>query len=220
MELNILKDMRIGILSLVVLILMIPAVDAGVGIVYGVERAEIEEELVTCVAYGVYNPWEDNATVKVSARGEFANFTMESETVDIPSRTKHQDALPIDICFDIPETYEKECLFWKIGCKKECGEEVQYQGEIVASEVVEYAGGVTGSKVTGAVTAPLTLRINCKETERDMVSIAGLIGLVIFAMLSVLVWHHHREPISVRRQKKAERLMKKRQKLERKLREI
>lgn len=220
MQLDLLESMKSGILCLVILILIMPTVDAGVGIVYGAEHFDVNEKNINCVSYGIYNPWKDNATVKVSARGKFANFTVESETVEIPSRTKHQDAVPVDICFDIPKTYEEDCLFWKIGCKRVCGEEIEYKGDVVASEVVEYAGGGTGSKVTGAVTAPLTLRVTCEDTTRDLISIIGLMGIIIFAMISALVWNHHREPISVRRRKKAEKLEKKKERLERKLKKL
>lgn len=213
--------MKIKLISVLFVLLIIPTVNAGVGIVYGNEYLKAEEEGITCISYGIYNPWNDNATVRVSAGGELMEIVQNTTVLEIPAKTRHKQAVPVEICFKIPKIYDEECLFWKIGCKKECRENlVEYTGEVIASEITAVSGGGTGSRVTGAVTAPLTVRIKCEEKSRDLISIVGLIGLIVFAILSAAIWNNYRAPLSERKRKEAERLTRKKQELEKKLKKL
>jgi hypothetical protein len=205
--------MRLKLLF-VTLLLVLPTVNAGVGIVYSSEIIQVPENRVSCVEYKVYNPWEGDTYVKVSARGDLSNIVQDSKTIPLNSNTFYRDAVPIDICFSIPKVYEDDCLFWKIGCKRACSnEEFEYSGDVIALEMSSSETQGTGSQIRGSVTAPLTIRIKCEEQARNYVSLIGLIGAIIFGIISIILWNNSRLPLEERKKRKANKLREKLKKL-------
>lgn len=180
------------IIGLLLLLLLIPIVNAGVGIVYDSEAIRVNEESKSCVDYGIYNPFDRNATAKISTGGELNNLTLLSEEVKVPANTYHDNAISTEICFQVPNVYKEDCFFWKIGCKQECDKPVKkYSGEILVSEVVTSKVKGSGSQVTSTVSAPLKVTVKCEPKERDWLSVIGLIGVVILAMAFILIWNQY-----------------------------
>lgn len=48
------------------LFMILPMVSAGVGISWDRESALVPENTKTCLTYKVYNPWDKDATVRIS----------------------------------------------------------------------------------------------------------------------------------------------------------
>lgn len=208
-------------LALIMIILIFPIVNAGSGIVYDSEIVNLPEEATSCIEYKVYNPWDRPTNIKVSARGDLESIVLDSKTIPVEANVFHEEAIPLELCFKIPDLYEEDCLFWKIGCKRECNEEkVEYKGDVVALELSDSSSSGTGSQITGAVTAPLTIEAKCEAQDRDYLSILGVVGMIIFSIVSVLIWNNSRAPPEERKKKKAERLRKKEKELQRKLKKL
>jgi len=138
----------------VLALLLVPPAMAtkGVGIRYGVENAFAEENKVTCVNYGVYNPWDEDVNIILTAGGELAQFALASESVFVPANTVSSEAIRTDICFDIPKVYERGCIE---------GQKV-YSGEVVAKEAAQLSNVQgSGSATSVVASAPLSLNIMC-----------------------------------------------------------
>ena len=122
---------------------------SGVGIKYAFEYADAIQNDITCIEYGVYNPFDDDITATILAEGDFAEYQFRPKEVDLPANTGSADSKDIDLCFKIPKIMDN------------CDSPVKLSGSAVATSVdkSEFAG--SGSRATIAVTAPLELSVIC-----------------------------------------------------------
>jgi len=194
---------------LVILLLLVKPAFAGVGIVYSTTRQAVNEETTSCVPYGIYNPWEQDATVILTASEEFSEFNPRSEETFVVAATSSKDALAVDLCFRIPEVYEEQCWFWRFGCEQTCnGEDIIYSGNVLASEQKALGGAGTGSSTIVSASAPLEIRIRCKEHARSWESLVALIGAVIIAIGGGIAWNRARHTTNIQKTKEHLRLWK------------
>jgi len=100
------------VIILMIVIASMNIISAGVGIKWGEESVVVKENEKTCLSYGVYNPWPRDSYVGISvSKGlEDVLFAYDSEGVLVPSETSSDEAIPIELCFDVVEVYDKDCL--------------------------------------------------------------------------------------------------------------
>ncbi len=146
------------------------SVDA-VGIVWSTEKEMVNELAPHCIEYGVYNPSSVDATVKLSVSDSLQSVTsgVYSHTEMVPAGTRHDHAVRLQLCFQVPMVYDAECLIGdSMLCEQACQqEEVSYTGEIMAVEVDSDETGGMGSSTTVGASVPLTLRVKCNPYNRD-----------------------------------------------------
>ena len=147
---EIINNMKRIIILIIALILINPAFAAsGVGIKYSFEHADAIQNDITCLKYGVYNPFDDDITATILAEGDFAEYQFRPKEVDLPANTRSADAKDIDLCFKIPKIVD------------DCDSPVKLSGLAVATttDKPEFAG--SGSRAKIAVSAPLNLSVIC-----------------------------------------------------------
>jgi hypothetical protein len=169
--------MRKLVLIVLVLVMLAPQVSAlkGVGIVYGTVITNVNEGEHACFSYGVYNPWDEDIKVQLTTNGELAELNPVSENIDIPAGTMHDEAKPLEICFDIPRTYP-------ISCPTDLE---SIMGKIIVTEW--YPAGVegTGSSTSVSAAAPLELIIQCDSEKgfqfdtRLFLIGGGIVGILV-----------------------------------------
>ena len=122
---------------------------SGVGIKYAFEHADAIQNDITCIEYGVYNPFDDDITATILAEGDFAEYQFRPKEVDLPANTGSAASKDIDLCFKIPKIIDN------------CDSPVKLSGMAVATSVDKSELESSGSKATIAVTAPLELSVIC-----------------------------------------------------------
>jgi len=166
-------------------------VSAGVGIKWGQETALIPESTSTCMTYGVYNPWPRDSYVKIDVSDNLKPILTEakSEVKYVPAQTASVNSLPVEFCFRTPKVYEKDCLlFGCLICKQDCKESQKvYTGEVILSESPKEAaiGGTGGSSTTMAISAPLQIKVQCKESPRNYSLVFVCVAVVALLLLGV-----------------------------------
>jgi len=166
-------------LVLIVLVLSMLAPQAlamkGVGIVYGTVITNVNEGEHACFNYGVYNPWDEDVKVELTVSGELAELNPFSENIDVPAGTMHDEAKPLEICFDIPRMYSFDC--------PETSERIQ--GKVIVTEW--YPAGISGTGSTTSVSAaaPLELIVECDaekgfqfDTRMFLIG-GGIVGILV-----------------------------------------
>lgn len=181
---------KIFVFSLV-LFMILPLVNAGVGIRWDKESSLVPENTKTCLTYNVYNPWPEDSYVEIRLSEELMEIVskMSSEVEFVPSGTSSLDAIPVNFCFKTPKVYERDCLlFNSLICKQECQEETKtYSGEVEVLEVgsLEGAGGAGGSATAMSVSAPLRVRVQCVEHKRNYSVVYITVALIAAILLAV-----------------------------------
>ncbi len=179
---------KIGMMTtLLVLMLLIlsPLVEArkGVGIKWTLNSVVVKEGEELCVDYGIYNPWEDDVTMKLTVGSELKTVTAESvsEPKFVKAGTSSSNAIPVNLCFKTTDAvYEKSCLLGSFLCAKSCsGSEKVYEGEVVASEVKnESSQGAFGSSTNIGVSTRLQVKVLCEPYSRDWTVAFGVILVI------------------------------------------
>jgi len=155
-----------------VLLAPLASAETGVGLSWNTERVDVKEGEEKCIMYGVYNPWSEDAAVKLFLVGEIDNFvsSQSSEKVFVRSNTPHQRSQLVEICFEVEQVYEDDCLVGGMFCEQACrGEPVTYDGEVLAAGMSmsgeHYA---TGSATEFGVAAPLEVTVECVPRAMDL----------------------------------------------------
>ena len=163
----------------------------GVGIVWDTETEIVTENLVHCVQYGIYNPWEEgvNAILSVSSELKDVITTEESETKFIKAGTTHDIAAPIEFCFKVAKTYEEDCLIGNLVCEQKCEDpQIIYEGKIVVMEMPEgTSAGAAGSATALGVSVPLKLKVRCDPHPREWTLVYVVIIVVVIILIFLIL---------------------------------
>ena len=180
----------------------------GVGLIWNTQTEIINENIKQCIEYGVYNPGSQEVNVYLEAEGNIKNVAekVESKPKLIQPGTEHEDAIPLEICFYIPEVYDKDCLIGNYICKQTCqGEEISYDGSVNAYEVIEQ-NQVGGSAAGLGVSAPLTLMIKCSEHSRDWSLLYIIIIIIVGLLIGLNFYKKYRTPPQIKKAQKIQKL--------------
>ena len=190
-------------------VFLIGLVSAGVGISWDKESALVPEKTKTCLTYKVYNPWDDDVYAKISVSEEFDEILthQESEIKLIPAETSSEEAMPVEFCFKTPNVYERDCWIGDaLICKQECNEEMKdYAGNVLVTEVSEseFSGKGTGGSATQmSVSAPLKIRVQCIEHERNYSLIYAVVALIAAVLLVLNIFKQKRKDDKKKSKKK------------------
>ncbi|MDP6584183.1 MAG: hypothetical protein QF535_05975 [Anaerolineales bacterium] len=163
------------VLAMVLAVSFLPLASAekGVGLSWSDEAVSVQEGEETCVMYGVYNPFEEDAVVKLFLIGEAKNFvaSQSSEKMFIRSGTSHARSQLVEICFEIEQIYEEDCLVGSMMCEQACrGEPTKFKSEVLAAGVSETTSekSAVGSATEFGVAAPLDITVECTPYPRDL----------------------------------------------------
>jgi len=154
-------------LSLLLILFIIPSAFAvsGAGLKYNFEYVELIEKDTHCLNYGIYNPYDSDSLISLTAEGEFEDFQIESEPTNVPANTNANNELRKDICFKIPNVVDS------------CEDGKLLKGQVIASTVPSSEGIGTAL----AVSAPLEMKVNCNESSFNI-----LFFVVPFVLISTL----------------------------------
>ena len=154
-------------LSLLLILFIIPSAFAvsGAGLKYNFEYVELIEKDTHCLNYGIYNPYDSDSLISLTAEGEFEDFQIESEPTKVPANTNANNELRKDICFKIPKVVDS------------CEDGKLLKGQVIASTVPSSEGIGTAL----AVSAPLEMKVNCNESSFNV-----LFFVVPFVLISTL----------------------------------
>ncbi len=164
------KHVAISLVAFLVLASFLAVPVGAVGIVWSTEKEMVGEMSPHCITYGVYNPSEEDATVKLSVSDSLKPIVQGevSQTRVVAAGTTHDQAVELELCFQVPKVYAADCLAGDFLCEQACmQDEISYTGEIMAMEVNDGSGGGMGSATTVGASVPLTLRVACSPYQRD-----------------------------------------------------
>jgi hypothetical protein len=157
---------------------------SAVGIVWSTEREVVSELSPHCIEYGVYNPSSDDAVVQLSVSDSLKPVVQgaSSRTEAVAAGTKHDEAVMVNLCFQVPKVYDANCLAGDFLCEQSCAQdEVSYAGEVMALELNDEQGGCIGSQTTVGASVPLTLLVKCNPYGRDWSPVYLLVAAVAVA---------------------------------------
>lgn len=161
---------------------------SAVGIVWSTERDMVNELSPHCIEYGVYNPSGEDALVQLSVSDSLKSVVQgaSSRTESVAAGTKHDQAVSVNLCFQVPRVYDADCLAGDFLCEQACTQdEVSYSGEVMALEVRDAQGGGTGSQTTVGASVPLTLRVKCNPYGRDWSPV--YLGIAVIAVAGITI---------------------------------
>lgn len=181
------KVLSIAVLALATVLLMPVAVSAakGVGIVWDTEVEIVDAGATRCIQYGVYNPWDEPVTAELTVSDEFKDIITneKSEVKEIPAKTTHDKAIPVELCFKVGG-YSEDCAIGNQVCAQTCSTpEVSYSGKIRATEVAGSSSGGTGSATTESLAVPLLLKVRCTPHSRDFTLVYTV--AIVFAITAM-----------------------------------
>jgi hypothetical protein len=157
---------------------------SAVGIVWSTEREMVSELSPHCIEYGVYNPSGTDALVQLSVSDSLKPVVQgaSSRTEAVAAGTRHDAAVRVSLCFQVPKVYKADCLAGDFLCEQACTqEEVSYTGEVMALEVQDEQGAGMGSQTTVGASVPLTLRVQCNPYGRDWTPVYLIVAAVAVA---------------------------------------
>ena len=187
---------KIGLVLMILLIASPVVALKGVGIKYGLEYTKVNQGEVTCLNYGVYNPWDEDTVIELSADGGLGTYVDRVRSAKVPSRTPSSDPKELSICFDIPVILDS------------CDVPEKISGNVVAQEQRSSSVSGVGSAANAVVSAPLTLEIVCEGGVSGAAVAGGLkkgLNLIFVAILMAglvvgLAWKSKRNKFIVKRQ--------------------
>lgn len=186
------KSLAIIVLAAVLLILPVAVqAEKGVGLSWNTESVTIKEGEKECIMYGVYNPFNEDATVKLFIIGEAANFmsSQSSEKAYIRSHTSHDRSQLIEICFEVKQVYDEDCIIGNLMCEQACrGEAVSFGGEVLAAGTSQTEQFVVGSKTEFGVAAPLEVTVECVPRARDLRAGYYASGIIAMSLASYVFY--------------------------------
>lgn len=194
------------IIAIALFLVMLSPVSAapGAGLVYGVESAIVNTNQVACVDYGIYNPFDVDSQITLTAEGELAELIDSSDSKFIPSGTSKDDAVAAQICFAAPDLRTRTCTIPFILCDYSCEylEEI-YEGQVLASPELPSELGGSGSSVGMAIAAPFTLLVRCEGEGYDYLPLILLIaGIAVLVMTIILLRKKHHKHESDKTQRR------------------
>lgn len=186
------------LLALLIICIITPTVAArkGVGIVWNTETELVMEGTTHCVEYGIYNPWEEDVTAQLSVSGGLTSIIkgQDSEQKFITAQTFHEDAVPIQLCFDIAKVYTEDCSLGPFLCEQKCeAEQVEYEGLIEAKEKESGSTSGTGSLTALGVSVPLKLKVRCDAHDRNYTAIYASSAAVLGIALAIMLMRRRRK---------------------------
>ncbi len=165
------------------LLLPLAAAEKGVGIMWATQSEPVNEGQTNCVAYSVYNPFSEDATIYLTASGALESLVIDSQSVTVPAGTMHDKAIPVSICFKIPKVYKEDCTAG-IMCQRTCSEQqVTYIGDVLAAEKsqTDTSAEAAGSATRAVAAAPLTLKVTCEPKAKSWMPV--IIAVVVIVIL-------------------------------------
>lgn len=186
------KKGKILLFVLVSFMLVSPIVSAGVGLSWTQQSSLVPENTKTCLTYKVYNPWPVDSYVEIALSEELMEIvsSWSTEITFVPKETSSSEAIPIEFCFKTPKIYERDCWIGSsLICKQECTEEMKiYNGEVEVMEASESdlsGAGAGGSATAMAVSAPLTIKVQCIPHSRNLTLIYVVIAVIAGVLLAI-----------------------------------
>jgi len=166
---------------------------AGAGIWWDAKSFTTYEGALFCTNnYAAYNPWATDSVITPDVSGEVEELLYNtSGPINAPAGTSSAEKIRATLCFKIPnDLFEDDCLLGPFACRQACNgvdgvESKIFNGEVVMSGTSISRGG-SGSATSASASAPITIRVPCKETPRDwtvIYIIAIAIALVILGLL-------------------------------------
>lgn len=175
----------------IVLTLPLGVAEKGVGLSWANEAISVKEGEETCVMYGVYNPFSEDVTAKLFIIGEAKNFiaSQSSEKIFIRGETYHDRSQLVEICFEIEQIYEDDCLIGSIMCEQACrGEPTVFESEVLAAGMSDAKKVVMGSSTEFGVAAPLDITVECTPRSRDLRVAYYASGIVAMSIASYVFY--------------------------------
>ena len=166
------------IMSFFVIGILASSVSA-VGLVYGQQYLSADEGGSVCITYKVFNSLSEDASVEVSVAGELEEVisSIEPETQLVPGNTLPGSAIPIEVCFRVPDNIyagDRDCT----------GPLKDYSGHALFSQVPLSTGG-SGSATSVAVSAPLILRVECVPDTTNYNFIYPIISVILAVLIII-----------------------------------
>ncbi|MCP3682824.1 MAG: hypothetical protein GY861_09060 [bacterium] len=163
-----------------------------VGLIWDTQTEIVFEGSTHCTQYGVYNPWDEDVNVVLSVSEELKDV-IRAENSDgefVPTRTLHENSIPIEFCFKVANVYEKDCLIGDFFCKKTCGEDdLAFEGKVIAMEKTE-----TKEKIPLGVSVPIIIKVKCEGEYTDLSTIYSAVGAIaILALLIIVILSYFRK---------------------------
>jgi hypothetical protein len=187
------KSRTLACIFLLLIVVFVSDVYArkGIGVKWSTESASVDENSRFCIEYGLYNPWDEGINIVLGVSDEFKDVVtnIETEPVYVEPNTTQEKAVPVNVCFEVGDVYKDDCLIFGMMCKQECGENVMYEGNILATEYKEQGETeAMGSSTSLSFSVPLKLSVNCNERGRDW-TLAYLVGIiVVLILIGVIVY--------------------------------
>lgn len=183
-------DMKYLIYSLLLLaIISTASAGPGAGLSYGIESDIVSSNQKLCVEYGLYNPFDVDSKISLSAEGEISEFVFSSDSLDVPAGTSIDDAYNAKICYQAPDLRIKKCKVPFILCEYKCEiEEKLYTGQVLASPESVSSMQSTGSAVGMSIAAPFSLLVKCEAADYNywpiiFIALSILLLIIIFLIL-------------------------------------
>ena len=175
----------------IALTLPLGAAESGVGLSWANEAISVKEGEETCVMYGIYNPFSDDVTAKLFIIGEAKNFiaSQSSEKIFIRGETYHDRSQLVEICFEIEQIYEDDCLIGSMMCEQACrGEPTTFESEVLAAGMSDAKKVEIGSSTEFGVAAPLDITVECVPRSRDLRVAYYASGIVAMSIASYVFY--------------------------------
>lgn len=172
--------MKTVLAALVLFLLLVSPVTAtvGIGLKWYTESEFVDEEVQLCRSYGIYNPFDTDVTGFLRATEELGEIYEAEAPKLISAGISSSEAIPTQICFNVPKVYEEKSYFGFLPQRQCNEEEIILKGEVIAA--YDLSGGTGTGSVTGAsFAAPLRLRIRCTTMERNLTPAYFLVILII-----------------------------------------
>lgn len=173
------------ILAIIMMLSMISIAYAnpGAGLVYGTESMVVSSNREICVPYGLYNPFDVESQITLSAEGEILEFVVSAGSELVPAETKKEDATESEICYKSPDLREDSCIIPFLLCEYSCSvDEKIYSGQVLASPNMPGAVSGSGSAVGMSIAAPFRLIVKCDEEGYNYWPLIFII-ITIFALI-------------------------------------
>ncbi|MEM2873976.1 MAG: hypothetical protein QW063_00750 [Candidatus Nanoarchaeia archaeon] len=162
--------------------------EKGVGIMWTTQNEIVKEGQLNCINYSVYNPFDEDTNIYLSASGTLESFVVDSQPVPVPAGTTHDKAIPISLCFNIPKVYKEDCVAG-IVCSRSCEEpQVVYAGEVLAMEktILPIGGPPAGSTTKAMASVPLTLSVACEPIAKNWAPVIAITIIIVILLCLVM----------------------------------
>lgn len=170
----------------------------GMGIKWYTESEIVDENINHCVLYGLYNPSPFDVDVQgyLEASGQLEELYLETTPVLVPKFTSSANAVPIQICFNVPKVYVENCILGF--CERICPvkdpevpykNEQRFKGNIIGKYTfsLDEQSVATGSKTGTAVSVPLELIVKCNAEQRNNTAMYITFAIILI-VIALIIW--------------------------------